>query len=79
MRSPQPPGQFMQAHFLISPLSTTISSPALSAVDGGKDACLVTRKSNRNHPKRRNKFAKKFFMSGHHIQKGRRISPPQGY
>ena len=75
MTSPQPPGHFIHAHFLISPLSTIVRLPASISVGSGKVEARIMRKSNRSRRKRRSKREILFFMSAHHVQKRLHICP----
>ena len=75
MTSPQPPGHFIHAHFLMSPLSTIVRLPASIIDRSDRAEARVVRKSNRSRRSRRNRCEMMFFMSAHHVQKRLLICP----
>lgn len=74
MSSPHPPGQLRQAHFLISPFSTTVSSSGAIIDRSGIFGARVVKKSKRRRCNRRKSRVIMCFMSAHHIQKWLHVS-----
>ena len=79
MTSLQPPGHLRDAHFLISPFSTSVSlSGAINDWSGSFEARSV-RKSKRRRCSHRKSFGAVCFILAHHVQKRVHISPTQRF